>query len=148
MSSEKGSAAASRRGTTDRTSGNSAWQNPRVRRTAIYAAILLGVFLLGFVPEWMKARERARERDTAQAALRVSRLQNTLANAAVDTRRGEYEAARQAASEFFTSLRAEMERERDSAFTRAQQESLRGIYASRDDAILYSHAMILPPPNG
>ena len=134
MSSEKGSDAP-RRETPNRTSGNSAWQNPRVRRMAIYASVLLGVFLLGFVPAWMTARERGRERDTAQAALRVSRLQNTLANAAVDARRGEYEPARQAASDFFTSLRAEMERGRDSAFTQAQQESLRGMYASRDDAI-------------
>ena len=102
---------------------------------AIYAAILLGVFLLGLVPMWMTARTRGRERDAAQAALRLSQLQNTLANAAVDARRGEYEPARQAASEFFPSLRAEMERGRDPAFNQAQQESLRGMYVSRDDAI-------------
>ena len=110
-------------------------QNERARRIAIYAAILLGVFLLGLVPMWMTARERGRERDAAQSALRVGQLQNTLANAAIDARRGEYEPARQAASEFFTSLRAEMERGRDSAFTQTQQESLRGMYARRDDAI-------------
>jgi hypothetical protein len=37
-------------------------------------------------------------------ALRISTLQNTLASAAIDARRGEYEPARQAASDFFTHL--------------------------------------------
>ena len=43
MSSENGSESP-RRETTNRTSGDSAWKGPRVRRMAIYAAILLGVF--------------------------------------------------------------------------------------------------------
>ena len=120
---------------TSRSSGNSIWQNERVRRLILYAAVLLGVFLLGLVPMWMTARERARERDTAQAALRVSTLQNTLANAAIDARRGEYEPARQAASDFFTNLRAEIERGRDSAFNEAQQNTLRSLLATRDDTI-------------
>lgn len=121
--------------TDNRTTGSSVWQNPRVRRFTLYALILLGVFLLGLVPMWMTARERGRERDAAQSSLRVSQLQNTLANAAIDARRGEYEPARQAASEFFTALRAEVERGRDSAFTQMQQESLRSILNSRDDTI-------------
>ena len=43
-------------------------QNPQVRRIAIYAGVLLGVFLLGLVPMWLNARELTKERDTAQAA--------------------------------------------------------------------------------
>src|SRR5258705_626751 len=81
-------------------------QNVRVRRFLLYAAVLLVVFLLGLVPMWMTARGHARERDAAQAALRISTLQNTLASAAIDARRGEYEPARQAASAFFTNLLA------------------------------------------
>ena len=110
-------------------------RNPRVRRIAIYAGVLLAVFLLGLIPMWLKAREWAKERDQAQAALRVSRLQNTLATAALDARRGEYEPARQGASDFFTNLREEIERGQDSAFTQYQQESLRGLLAGRDDTI-------------
>lgn len=111
-------------------------QNPQVRRIAIHAGVLLGVFLLGLVPMWLNARELTKERDTAQAALRVSPLQNALANAALDARRGDYELARQTASDFFTSLREEIERGRDSAFTAVQQESLRGsLLAARDDTI-------------
>jgi hypothetical protein len=110
-------------------------RNERTRRIAIYAGVLLAAFLLGLVPMWLTARERAKELGAAQTVLRVSRLQNTLANAAVDARRGEYEPARQSASEFFTNLREEIERGQNSAFTAAQQENLRPLLAGRDDTI-------------
>lgn len=119
---------------TGRSIGNSIWQNERVRKVVLYAAILLIVFLLGLVPMWMTARSPARERDAAQASLRISSLQNRLANAAIDARRGEYESARQAASEFFTNLQAEIER-RDSVFDVAQRTTLRSLFDTRDDAI-------------
>ena len=127
MSSERPSDATSR--------GSSIWQNKGVRRVLLYAAVLLVVFLLGFVPMWMTARERGRELDTAQAALRVSTLQNTLASAAIDARQGRYEPARQGASEFFTNLRTEIERGRDSVFTEAQQNALRPVFDTRDNTI-------------
>ncbi|MBA3599771.1 MAG: hypothetical protein H0W45_00820 [Acidobacteria bacterium] len=109
--------------------------NEGPRRIAIYTGILLAVFLLGLVPMWLTARERAKELDAAQIVLRVSRLQNRLADAAVDARRGEYEPARQSTSEFFTNLREEIERGQNSAFTAAQQENLRPLLAGRDDTI-------------
>jgi len=107
----------------------------RLKRVLVYALILLIVFLLGFGPMWMTARWRARERDAAQASLRVSSLQNTLANATIDARRGEYEPARQAASEFFTILQTELDRGRDSVFNESQQMSLRLLFDTRDDTI-------------
>ena len=114
----------------------SIWQNERVRRVILYAAVLLVAFLLGLVPMWMTARARAQERDTAQAALRISTLQNTLASAAIDARQGRYEPARQSASDFFTNLRAEIERGRDSVFNEAQQNTLRSTFVdTRDDTI-------------
>ena len=110
-------------------------QNPLVKRFLLYAAVLLAVIMLGLVPMWMKARGHAAERERAEAALRISTLQNTLANAAADARRGEYEPARQAASEFYTNLRTEMERGRDSVFGEAQQNALRPVFDARDDTI-------------
>jgi hypothetical protein len=107
----------------------------RLKRLVLYAAVLLVVFLLGLVPMWNTAREHARERDVARAALRISTLQNTLASAVIDARRGEYELARQAASGFFTNLRAEIERGFDSAFNPSQQNDLRSILDTRDDII-------------
>lgn len=117
-----------------RSSGNSIWQNERVRKVVLYAAVLVSVFLLGLVPMWIMAHSRASDRDAAQASLRISSLQNKLGNAAIDARRGEYEPARQAASEFFTNLQAEIDRG-DSVFTVAQRTTLRSLFDTRDDAI-------------
>lgn len=107
----------------------------RNRRPLIYAAILLLVFLLGFIPMWMMARRRGMERDTAQAALRASNLQNAVGNALVDTRTGNFERARQGMSEFFTNLGAEVERGGDSIFNQSQKEKVRGLLEQRDDTI-------------
>lgn len=114
---------------------NSTRPNNRVKRLLLYAALLLVVFLVGLVPMWLKSRTNARERDAAQASLRLSNLQNSLASAAIDARRGEYEPARQAASDYFTNLQAELARENDSAFTEAQRNALRTMFATRDDTI-------------
>jgi len=127
MSSAGENEAASRSG--------SIWQNERVRRVILYAAVLLAAFLLGLVPMWMTARARVRERDAAQAALRSSALQNTLASAAIDARQGRYEPARQAASDFFTNLGAEIARGPDSVFDETQRNNLRAMFAARDDTV-------------
>jgi hypothetical protein len=132
---EKDMSSATETEPTSRSSSASIWQNERFKRLILYAAVLLVVFLVGAVPFWMTARSRAQERDTAQAALRISTLQNTLANAAIDARRGEYEPARQATSDFFTNLHAEIERGRDSVFNEAQQNILRSVFDTRDDTI-------------
>lgn len=119
----------------DTSRDTSIWQNERLRRVVLYAAVLLAAFLLGLVPMWMTARERGRELNTAQTALRISTLQNTLANAAIDAKQGRYEPARQAASDFFTNMRSEIDRGRDSIFMEAQQNALRPIFETRDDTI-------------
>jgi hypothetical protein len=117
-------------------SENSIWQNKRVRRWIFSAAVLLVVFLAGLVPMWLKSRTYARERDVAQASLRISNLQNSLANAAIDARRGEYEPARQAASEFFTNLGTEVVAPgRVSVFNEGQRTALRSMFDTRDDTI-------------
>ena len=107
----------------------------RLKRFAIYGLVLLIVFLAGFVPMWTSARSRTQERDAARASLRTSRLQNLIANAAIDARRGEYEPARQAASEFFTSLQAELDRSADSVFNDSQKAALRPLFDGRDETI-------------
>jgi hypothetical protein len=107
----------------------------RGRRLGLYAGVLLAAFLLGLVPMWLRARGSERARDAAQSALRLSTLQNTLANAAIDARRGEYEPARQAASDFFTSLSAEIDRGGDSALAESQRGALGPVFDARDDTI-------------
>lgn len=104
------------------------------RRIAVTVALLIFAFLLGSVPARLSEREAARQRDAAQLNLRISRLQNRLATAAINARRGEYEPARIAASDFFTDLRAEIAR-RESAFSTAQREAVKPILDERDELI-------------
>ncbi|MGH9941462.1 MAG: hypothetical protein ACRD9R_03770 [Pyrinomonadaceae bacterium] len=104
------------------------------RRVGIYLGIALAVFLIGFVPMWLRARENAGQRDAAQRELRLSQMQNALSAAVIDARRGEYEPARQTASDFFTSLRNQTD-EADSALTPPQRESLGPLLAQRDEII-------------
>ena len=105
------------------------------RRIGIYSGVLLIVFLLGLVPMWLKASERANELAAAQREVRLLRIQNTLASAVIDARRAEYEPARQAASNFFTSLSAEVDRANDSALTQPQREQVSPLFNGRDELI-------------
>ena len=108
---------------------------PLMRRVIIYAALLLGVFLLGFVPMWLKSRECSRNLSEAERQLSLARIQNAFASAAIDARRGDYEPARQAASNFFTSLRTETDRGDASALSQAQREGVQPLFARRDEFI-------------
>ena len=54
-------------------------KNRQVHRFAIYATVVFGAFVLGFVPMWLTARTRAGERDAAQQALRLAQIENRLA---------------------------------------------------------------------
>jgi hypothetical protein len=62
-------------------------------------------------------------------------MQNSLASAAIDAQRGDYELARQAASAFFTSLRAEMDIDHIWSLSPAQREALQPLLAQRDGII-------------
>ena len=108
---------------------------PAPRRYALYAGVLLVVFLLGFVPMWLKARSSAAGLADAERQLTLVRMQGDIAAAALDARRGDYEPARQAASQFFTSLRAEIDKGEASALTQAQRGALQPLFNGRDELI-------------
>jgi biopolymer transport protein ExbB/TolQ len=108
---------------------------PWMRRFIIYAGVLLVVFLLGFVPMWLKARTASSSLVEAEHQLSLVRMQNLLASAVIDARRADYEPARQAASQFFTSLRAEIDKGDASNFTKSQRESMQASFAGRDEII-------------
>jgi len=109
--------------------------NSLTRRVTIYAVLLLVAFLLGFVPMWLKYRECSASLSEAEQQLSLARRQNTLASAVIDARRGDYELARQAASDFFTFLRTETDRGNQSALSQAQREGLQALFNQRDEII-------------
>jgi hypothetical protein len=106
-----------------------------MRRFIIYAGVLLVVFLLGFIPMWLKARTAADSLVAAEHQLTLTRMQVNLASAVIDARRGDYEPARQAASQFFTPLRAELDKGDTSDLTQAQRERLEPLFTGRDEVI-------------
>jgi hypothetical protein len=110
-------------------------QTSLLRRIGIYAAVLTFVFLLGLVPMWLKARACSRSLEAAETQLNMARIQNELASAVIDARRGDYEPARQEASQFFTSAGAEVDKGDASNFTRAQRDGLQPLFARRDEII-------------
>ncbi len=114
---------------------------------------LIAGFLLGFVPLWLRSRQSSRSLSEAtdqsdlartqnalasalaEQQLNLARMQNTLASAAIDARRGDYESARQAASSFFTSLRAEANKGDDSSLSQAQKAGAEPALTRRDEII-------------
>ncbi len=110
--------------------------DPRVRRIAIYAGILIAVFLLGLAPMWLMARSRANERDAAQRELRLCRLEASLASAPLNARRGDYEVARQATSDFFTALRSQLDGANgETDLSPGQRDTLTPLMNNRDNLI-------------
>jgi len=109
--------------------------NSLTRRVTIYAGLLPVAFLLGFVPMWLKYRECSASLSEAERQLSLTRRQNTLASAVIDARRGDYEPARQAGSDFFTSLRTETDRGNESALSQAQREGVQALFNQRDEII-------------
>ena len=108
---------------------------PVKQRFIIYAGVLLVIFLLGFVPMWLKARAVTSSLIETEHQLVLVRMQSNLASAVIDARRGDYEPARQAASQFFTTLRAEIDKGDTSNFTQAQRLGMQPLFAGRDEII-------------
>jgi hypothetical protein len=108
---------------------------PVMRRFIVYGGVLLVVFLLGLVPMWLQSRAYAGRLADAERRLTVAGMQSDLASAAIDARRGDYEPARQSASQFFTSLRAEIDKGDASSFTKTQADGMQPLFAGRDEII-------------
>ncbi|MBA3633731.1 MAG: hypothetical protein H0W58_13135 [Acidobacteria bacterium] len=104
-------------------------------RWGIYALILLVVFLLGLIPMWLQKRQVSQDLETTQKQLRKSEIKGLLTTAIVEAKRGEYEPARKDTSEFFTRLKAEIDRDEDSALTQEERDKLRTIFDNRDSTI-------------
>jgi hypothetical protein len=117
------------------------WQSKPVeashqaRRFIIYVALLVLAFLAGLVPMWLSSRECSSSLAETERQLGLPRMENSLASAAIYARRGDYETARQAASDFLTSLRAETSKGVDLALSQTEMASLQPLLARRDEII-------------
>ena len=105
------------------------------KRAAAYATMAVGFFLLGLVPMWLKGRGYIGDREAAQQELRLVRMDSVLAAAVISADRGDYEPARQLASDFFTSIRTQIDRGDSSDLSGAQLEQMKFLLNNRDDII-------------
>ena len=105
------------------------------RRLGLFAILLIAAFLVGFIPQWMKARDQSAAREKAEHQLTVTRIVKDLGSAAIDARRGEYEPARIATSTFFTAAHFEIDQSDKSALTKQQRDALAPLLAPRDELI-------------
>jgi hypothetical protein len=97
--------------------------------------LALSIFLIGAVPMWLKVRDKAADLAVVQRELGLSQMENDLSESVIDARRGDYEPARQTASDFFTGLRNQVDKESNPALSTNQRESLKGLLTQRDDII-------------
>src|ERR1700693_6038612 len=109
--------------------------NKSFLRIIILLVVLLAIFLLGFIPQWRKAREQSAARENAERALTLNRIVKDLGSAAIDARRGEYETARVEASAFFTAAHFEIDQRDASMLTQQQRDGLLHLLAPRDELI-------------
>ncbi len=103
----------------------------RPKLIAIAVAALVVVFLVGFVPQWLRARDLAEELQETRHELQLARLESRLGAAFAETERGNYERARQLVSDFYTELPQAMARTEDPAQRRVLQTAL----TERDEII-------------
>lgn len=104
-------------------------------KLGIVAALLSVAFLVGFVPMWLQAQQAASDHEVTKKLLRTAELRGLLTSSIVDAGQGEYEPARQEISDFFSSLRAEVNKGEDSALTVEQREKLKPIFDKRDSTV-------------
>jgi len=109
-------------------------QNRTARKIALATALMLTAYLIGYVPPSLSARAYESQLADVKRKSRLTSIRASLAEAALNANRGEYEESRQETSEFFTKLRAELERD-DTIITNADRERVNDILSHRDDVI-------------
>ncbi len=107
---------------------------PRSRPIKIYGIWFLAGLLIGLIPTGVRLFQTQRERDALDQQLRVANLEMNLSSAAVLARHGDYTAARDSASRFFSDARQAID-SRDHRLTAAQLSYLQSALAERDALI-------------
>lgn len=102
----------------------------RNRQIAIAVGIALVAFLLGFVPQWMRAGRAGDALEAARFELRMSRTEGKIGAALTESLRSNYERARQLMTEVFDELQAAQPR-----LEGAQRREVDAILTGRDEII-------------
>jgi len=104
-------------------------------RIIVSVGLLILVLMLGLAPMQATSGDNSARLSGPVRLSDAVRWENALASAAIDAQRGNYEQARQSASDFFTFLREETSKDVESVFSQPQKESARSLLAQRDQII-------------
>ncbi|HEX6041139.1 hypothetical protein [Longimicrobium sp.] len=102
----------------------------RNRQIAIVVGIALVAFLLGFVPQWMRANRAGEDRDAARFELRMAQTEGKIGAALTESLRSNYERARQLMTEVFDELQTSAPR-----LQGTQRREVDAILSGRDEII-------------
>jgi hypothetical protein len=102
----------------------------RNRGPLLAFVLIVAAFLGGFVWQFLRAEQAAEELERTRTALEFSRMEATLAAAAVEAQRGHYESSRVLTSDFYRALQ-----DRITGAPEAARDELRAVQAQRDEAI-------------
>jgi hypothetical protein len=106
----------------------------RLTQVKVYGIWFVVGLLIGVLPLAVRLIQTQRERDALQQQLQVARLEMNLASAALMARHGDYTAARDAASQFFSDARRAVDGG-DDRLSAAQRTNLQTALAERDALI-------------
>src|SRR5688500_4203562 len=106
----------------------------RSRQIKTYGIVFLAGLLIGLIPTGIALLQTQRERDALQQQLQLANLEMNLSSAAVMARHGDYTAARDAASRFFSDARQAIDRG-DERLTPTQLTYLQSALTDRDSLI-------------
>lgn len=107
---------------------------PHATPLKMYAICVLAGLLIGLIPMGISLIQTQGERDALQRQLQLANLEMSLSSAAVMARHGDYAAARDAASRFFSDATAALDRDAQ-ALPADQRTYLQSALAERDALI-------------
>jgi hypothetical protein len=112
-----------------RLSPDSGMSKPKLIGIAVAAAVI--VFLIGFLPQWSRARGLEAELEETRFELELARLEGQLGAALAESMRSNYERARQLMVGFFSRLEGRIAQVEDPA----QRRELQALLKQRDEII-------------
>lgn len=104
---------------------------PRLEQIKAYGIGFLVGLVIGALPFGVRLFQAQRDRDVLQQQLQVAQLEMHLASAALMARHGDYTAAREAASQFFSAARQAAD-DPDATLSAPQRSHLQAALAERD----------------
>jgi hypothetical protein len=114
---------------------SSAPARPGSNQLKIYGAWFLAGLLIGLIPTGISLFQTQRERDALRQQLQIAHLELHLSSAAVLARHGDYEAARDSASRFFSDAAVAVDTSGNDLLTALQRTSLQSALTDRDAMI-------------